>query len=171
MPSSSGSSWPKHRTCISYVSCIGRWVLYHKPHSRSLLVVYFCLIFLSASFLLFSISPVLEALPQYSRCCWREMGLPAVSCTARTPRDSRTALLSPGREVIAGAQVSTLQVLPDRGWEGLGRFPNSIGSTACTKVCLLLDAWAMRLLLDPLAFGGGSHSSHWGTFVCGWMGN
>ena len=29
IPSSRGSSWPRDRTCISYVSCIGRWVLYH----------------------------------------------------------------------------------------------------------------------------------------------
>ena len=29
MPSSRGSSWPRDRTWISWVSCIGRWVLYH----------------------------------------------------------------------------------------------------------------------------------------------
>ena len=29
VPSSRGSSWPRDRTLISYVSCIGRWVLYH----------------------------------------------------------------------------------------------------------------------------------------------
>ena len=29
MPSSRGSSWPRDRTCISYISCIGRQVLYH----------------------------------------------------------------------------------------------------------------------------------------------
>ena len=29
MPSSRGSSWPSDQTCISYVSCIGRQVLYH----------------------------------------------------------------------------------------------------------------------------------------------
>ena len=29
MPSSRGSSQPKDRTCVSYVSCIGRWDLYH----------------------------------------------------------------------------------------------------------------------------------------------
>ena len=28
MPSSRGSSWPRDWTCVSYVSCIGRWVLY-----------------------------------------------------------------------------------------------------------------------------------------------
>ena len=27
--SSRGSSWPRDRTCISLVSCIGRWILYH----------------------------------------------------------------------------------------------------------------------------------------------
>ena len=29
IPSSRGSSWPRNWTCVSYVSCIGRWVLYH----------------------------------------------------------------------------------------------------------------------------------------------
>ena len=29
MPSSRGSSQPRDQTCISYISCIGRWVLYH----------------------------------------------------------------------------------------------------------------------------------------------
>ena len=29
MPSSSGSSQPRDQTRVSYVSCIGRWVLYH----------------------------------------------------------------------------------------------------------------------------------------------
>ena len=29
MPSSRGSSQLRNRTCVSYVSCIGRWVLYH----------------------------------------------------------------------------------------------------------------------------------------------
>ena len=27
--SSRGSSWPSDRTCISWVSCIGKWILYH----------------------------------------------------------------------------------------------------------------------------------------------
>ena len=29
IPSSRGSAQPRDQTCISYVSCIGRWVLYH----------------------------------------------------------------------------------------------------------------------------------------------
>ena len=29
MPSSRGSSQPRDETCVSYVSCTGRWVLYH----------------------------------------------------------------------------------------------------------------------------------------------
>ena len=29
MPSSRRSPWPRGQTCVSYVSCIGRWVLYH----------------------------------------------------------------------------------------------------------------------------------------------
>ena len=32
MPSSRASSQPRDQTCISYVSCIGRWVLYHQHH-------------------------------------------------------------------------------------------------------------------------------------------
>jgi len=35
MPSFRGSSWPKDRTQVSYVSCIGRWVLYHQHHLGS----------------------------------------------------------------------------------------------------------------------------------------
>ena len=29
VPSSIGSSWPRDRTRVSYISCIGRWALYH----------------------------------------------------------------------------------------------------------------------------------------------
>ena len=36
MPSSRGSSWPRNRTHISKVSCVGRRVLYHKHHLGSL---------------------------------------------------------------------------------------------------------------------------------------
>ena len=32
VPSSGGSSQSRDRTCVSYVSCIGRWVLYHQCH-------------------------------------------------------------------------------------------------------------------------------------------
>ena len=35
MPSSRGSSRPRDQTCISYVSCVGRWVLYHWYHLGS----------------------------------------------------------------------------------------------------------------------------------------
>ena len=35
MPSSRGSSWPRDLTHGSYVSCIGRWVLYHQHHLGS----------------------------------------------------------------------------------------------------------------------------------------
>ena len=35
MPSSSGSSLPRDRTCISYVSYIGKRVLYHQHHEGS----------------------------------------------------------------------------------------------------------------------------------------
>ena len=35
MPSSRGSSWPRDRTCVSYLSCVGRWVLYYWRHLRS----------------------------------------------------------------------------------------------------------------------------------------
>ena len=36
MPSSRGSSQPRDWTCSFHVSCIGRWVLYHKHHLGSL---------------------------------------------------------------------------------------------------------------------------------------
>ena len=29
VPFSRGSSWPRDRTCVSYVFCISRWILYH----------------------------------------------------------------------------------------------------------------------------------------------
>ena len=32
MPTSRGSSWPRDQTHIAYVSCTGRWVLYHQCH-------------------------------------------------------------------------------------------------------------------------------------------
>ena len=32
LPSSRGSSWPSNWTCVSYVCCIGRRVLYHWHH-------------------------------------------------------------------------------------------------------------------------------------------
>ena len=35
MPSLRGSSWPRDWTCISYISCIGRQVLYHWLHLGS----------------------------------------------------------------------------------------------------------------------------------------
>ena len=35
MPSSRGFSKPRDGTCVSYVSCIGRWVLYHWHHLGS----------------------------------------------------------------------------------------------------------------------------------------
>ena len=35
MPSSRGSSQPRDRTPTSYISCIGRRVLYHQPHLGS----------------------------------------------------------------------------------------------------------------------------------------
>ena len=35
MSSSRGSSWPRGRTQVSYISCIGRWILYHESHLES----------------------------------------------------------------------------------------------------------------------------------------
>ena len=37
MPSSRGSSWPRDRTCVSYVSCVGRQV----PHTSVKTILYF----------------------------------------------------------------------------------------------------------------------------------
>ena len=34
-PSSKWSSWPRNRTAVSGISCIGRWVLYHQCHPGS----------------------------------------------------------------------------------------------------------------------------------------
>ena len=42
MPSSRGSSWPRDRTRVSYVSCIGWQVLYHKHHLGSPLRMAYC---------------------------------------------------------------------------------------------------------------------------------
>ena len=36
MPSSRGSSRLRNRTCVSHVSCVGRWVLYHLHHLGNL---------------------------------------------------------------------------------------------------------------------------------------
>ena len=35
MPSSRGSSQPRNQTHVFYVSCIGRWILYHLSHQES----------------------------------------------------------------------------------------------------------------------------------------
>ena len=207
----------------SYVSCIGRWVPYHEPHNRSLLVTSFCLISLSASFLISFISPAAEALPQHSRCCWRERGLsssvphsqdtqelthcspfpwergcswlvqPCRALIGRgstgkillTPSSASKSILFffPSSSVLdsllwkvghpwVSAQVSTLQGLPDRGWEGLGQVPQlcwlhglyqGLPITRCTgsetppgplgfwwwsptptEVLLFMDGWVIR---------------------------
>ena len=39
MSSSTGSSQPKDQTCMSYIYCIGRWVLYHWLHLGRLQVL------------------------------------------------------------------------------------------------------------------------------------
>ena len=41
MPSSRESSQPRDQTCISYVFCIGRWVLYHLRHQGSPIIPIF----------------------------------------------------------------------------------------------------------------------------------
>ena len=38
VPSSGGSSQSMDRTCVCYVSCIGRWALYHWHHLGSVCV-------------------------------------------------------------------------------------------------------------------------------------
>ena len=42
MPHSRGSSQPRTRTRISYVSCIGRWVLYPSAIWEAHIIVYMC---------------------------------------------------------------------------------------------------------------------------------
>ena len=39
MPFSRGSSWPRDQTLVSFISCIGRWVLYHWRHLGSLVSI------------------------------------------------------------------------------------------------------------------------------------
>ena len=51
MPSSRGSSWPRDGTHISYVSCTGRWVLYHWCPPGSPSVLFFELVYLKDSLL------------------------------------------------------------------------------------------------------------------------
>ena len=43
MPSSRGSSKPRDQTRVSYVSCIGRWVLQHQCHLGSPWYVHMCI--------------------------------------------------------------------------------------------------------------------------------
>ena len=40
MPSSRGSSRPRDQTCVSYISCIGRRILYHQCHLGSHYVIH-----------------------------------------------------------------------------------------------------------------------------------
>ena len=35
MPTSGRATWPRDQTCVSCISCIGRWVLYHNRHLGS----------------------------------------------------------------------------------------------------------------------------------------
>ena len=42
LPFSRGTSWPRDWTCVSYVSCIGRWVLYHNHHPGSTYQDFIC---------------------------------------------------------------------------------------------------------------------------------
>ena len=44
MPFSRGASWPRDRTHVSYISCIGRHVLYHECHLGSLGIRGLCFI-------------------------------------------------------------------------------------------------------------------------------
>ena len=50
MPSSRGSSWPRDWTRFSCISCIGRWVLYHKHHPGSPYIQYILYQFSSVQF-------------------------------------------------------------------------------------------------------------------------
>lgn len=58
-------------------------------------------------------------------------------------------------------------------WQGLG---TSLQATACSAsrtmfcMCCLMHGW-VKVLLSPLVYGAGSHSSHKGTVVFVWMTN
>ena len=54
---------------------------------------------------------------------------------------------------------------PERDWAHLS---DLAGFITCREICLPIHKWK-RLLLGPLAYGAGSHDSHRGTFVHGWM--
>ena len=58
MPSSRGSSPPRDRTLVFYVSCIGRWVLYHYGHLGSL---FYSLDFVNAKAQAGELLPLLKA--------------------------------------------------------------------------------------------------------------
>ena len=46
LPFSPPGDLSRHQTHISYVSCIGRWVLYHKRHLGNMLTLRFFLVFI-----------------------------------------------------------------------------------------------------------------------------
>lgn len=72
-------------------------------------------------------------------------------------------------KLLSRLLVSTLQVFPDCGQEGLGR-----GHWLCSLhlpfIYQQIHMW-LRVLLGPLVHGAGSHGSHRGTSVCGWVPN
>ena len=54
MPSSRESSPSRDQTCVSYISCIGRWVLYHLSHLRDFfLLIYIFWFFFFSQFQIF----------------------------------------------------------------------------------------------------------------------
>ena len=44
-----GSCWPRDRTQVTCISCIGRWILYHKSHLGSLYIIYIYYFYFIAS--------------------------------------------------------------------------------------------------------------------------
>ena len=48
---------------------------------------------------------------------------------------------------------------------------STAGSEICRSICLLASAYVEILLLDPVAYGARSHSSHKGSRVYRWMPN
>ena len=80
MPSSRGSSRPRDQNCVSYVSCIGKHILYHyttwEAHIRQYKMIWcsYQSLYISCSFPLVQWSVII--LDKYSKVMWRRQWYP-----------------------------------------------------------------------------------------------